>query len=142
MAKVLERVGKAIDTLSGVYCYIGMTAVFIFGILITFEAVARFFGFATIWIHWGSIAVIATIPFFTAPYVMREFRHVRVSIFEEWMQPHTRIYSQLFGYFMFFSISFMVHDMETIKAKCLTVGSIFAVDILCLLIFCFGLKWI
>ncbi len=101
MAKVLERAGKTVDTLSGVYCYIGMTAVFIFGILITFEAVARFFGFATIWIHWGSIAVIATIPFFTAPYVMREFRHVRVSIFEEWMRPHTRIYSQLFGYFMF-----------------------------------------
>src|SRR4030043_543360 len=99
--RILKSLGKAIDTASGIYCYIGMAIVFLYGFLITFEAIARYFGFVTAWIHWGAIAVIATISFFTAPYVMREFRHVRVSIFEQLMPPRTRIYSQLFGYFIF-----------------------------------------
>ena len=97
----LQRTGKGIDIASGVYCFIGMSAVFIFGFLLTFEAIARFFRFSTIWIYWGSCAVIALIPFFTAPYAMRQFQHVRVSLFEQWMAPRTAIWSQLFGWFMF-----------------------------------------
>jgi C4-dicarboxylate transporter DctM subunit len=106
MKHTLERLGKAIDTASGIYCYIGMTIIFLYSFLLTFEAIARYFGFITAWIHWGAIAVIATISFFTAPYCMREFRHVRVSLFEQMMPPRTRIYSQLFGYliFLFFCV--------------------------------------
>jgi len=99
--RVVQRLPKAIDAASGVYCFIGMAAVFIFAFLLSFEAIARFFGFTTLWIHWGSIVVIATISFFTAAYAMREFLHVRVSIFENLMPPRTRVYSQLFGYSIF-----------------------------------------
>ena len=101
MKLTLERLGKVIDTASGIYCYIGMAIIFLYSFLLTFEAIARYFGFITVWIHWGAIAVIACISFFTAPYVMREFRHVRVAIFEQLMPPRTKIYSQLFGYFIF-----------------------------------------
>lgn len=48
----------------------------------------------------------------------------------------------LFGYFHFFIISFWVFDMESIKKKAITVGSIFAFDIFCLILFGFILKWI
>jgi len=98
---VLERTGKGIDTASAVYCFIGMSAVFIFGFLLTFEAITRFFGYSTIWIYWGSCAVIALIPFFTAPHSMRHFQHVRVNIFEQLMAPRTALWSQLYGWFMF-----------------------------------------
>jgi hypothetical protein len=46
------------------------------------------------------------------------------------------------GYFLFFMISFRVHDMETIRKKIMTVGSIFAVDAACIAIFGFALKWL
>lgn len=46
------------------------------------------------------------------------------------------------GYFLFFMITFMVHDMESLKKKITTVGAIFAVDAACIVIFGFALKWI
>ncbi|HOO56916.1 MAG TPA: hypothetical protein PLN69_08840 [bacterium] len=46
------------------------------------------------------------------------------------------------GYFMFFMISFRVHDMETLKQKFITVGSLLGLDVICLLVFCLALKWI
>ena len=82
-----------------------MTIIFLYGFLLTFEAIARYLGFITLWIHWGAIAVIATIPFFTAAYVQREWRHVRVALFEQFMPGRTRIYSQLFGYLIFLIFS-------------------------------------
>ena len=48
----------------------------------------------------------------------------------------------LLGYFHFFIISFWVHDMETIKKKAITIGVIYAVDILAILIFGVFLGWI
>jgi hypothetical protein len=48
----------------------------------------------------------------------------------------------LFGYLPFFLISFWVFDMETIKSKVITVAAIYAVDIVCLIIFVGILKWI
>ncbi|NQT24322.1 hypothetical protein HQ585_03105 [candidate division KSB1 bacterium] len=48
----------------------------------------------------------------------------------------------LFGYLPFFLVSFWVFDMETVKKKIITVGSIFAFDFLLILIFGFILKWI
>ena len=46
------------------------------------------------------------------------------------------------GYFLFFSISFMVHDMQPMSRKIVTVDSIFAVNIACLVLFLGVLKWI
>lgn len=46
------------------------------------------------------------------------------------------------GYFLFFTISFRVHDMKTIGQRCAVVGSILAVDALCLALFMGFLKWI
>jgi hypothetical protein len=48
----------------------------------------------------------------------------------------------LCGYFHFFLVSFWVHDMEKIKNKAITVGAIFAVDIIALVVFGGILRWI
>ncbi len=48
----------------------------------------------------------------------------------------------LFGYLHFFLVSYWVHDMESVKKKAITVGVIFAVDILCIVIFGVMLQWI
>ena len=48
----------------------------------------------------------------------------------------------LFGYFHFFIVSYWVHDMETVKKKVTTVGIIYAVDVVCILLFGVILKWI
>jgi hypothetical protein len=48
----------------------------------------------------------------------------------------------LFGYLHFFLVSFWVHDMATLRKKALTVGIIFGVDIVALIVFGGILKWI
>ena len=48
----------------------------------------------------------------------------------------------LIGYLTFFLVSFWVHDMKTIRSKVITVGAIFGVDILAIIIFGFILNWI
>jgi hypothetical protein len=48
----------------------------------------------------------------------------------------------LIGYLPFFLVSFWVHDMESVKSKIITVGVIFAVDILAILIFGVALGWL
>jgi len=48
----------------------------------------------------------------------------------------------LFGYAHFFLISFWVHDMKTIKAKATTVGVIYAVDVVAILVCGVFLGWI
>ncbi|MEJ2038536.1 MAG: hypothetical protein P8X55_06330 [Desulfosarcinaceae bacterium] len=48
----------------------------------------------------------------------------------------------LIGYLPFFLVSFRVHDMKTIRAKAATVGVIYAVDGLAILIFGPVLGWI
>jgi len=48
----------------------------------------------------------------------------------------------LFGYLTFFLVSFWVHDMQSIKSKAITVGVIFAVDIVAILVFGVMLQWI
>jgi hypothetical protein len=48
----------------------------------------------------------------------------------------------LFGYFHFFLVSFWVHDMDSIKKKAITIGVIYAVDILAIFIFGVALNWI
>ena len=48
----------------------------------------------------------------------------------------------LIGYLTFFLVSFWVHDMKTIRSKVITVGVIFGVDILAIIIFGFILNWI
>jgi len=48
----------------------------------------------------------------------------------------------LFGYLHFFLISFWVHDLESMKKKVTVVGIIFAVDLICILLFGVVLGWI
>ena len=48
----------------------------------------------------------------------------------------------LFGYLHFFLVSFWVFDMETVKKKAITVGAIFAFDILLVVVFGVILNWI
>ena len=48
----------------------------------------------------------------------------------------------LIGYLPFFLVSFWVHDMKLVRRKILAVGTIFAVDILALLVFGVALRWI
>jgi hypothetical protein len=48
----------------------------------------------------------------------------------------------LFGYLTFFVVSFWVHDMTSIRSKITTVGFIYAVDGLGLLLFGAVLGWI
>ncbi|MFC1850772.1 hypothetical protein ACFL27_11315 [candidate division CSSED10-310 bacterium] len=46
------------------------------------------------------------------------------------------------GYLHFNLVAFWVYDMESVKKKAITVGSIFAFDIVCLVLFVGILKWI
>ena len=48
----------------------------------------------------------------------------------------------LFGYLTFFIVAFWVHDMKTLKAKLITVGTIWAVVLLSLILFIPVLRWI
>ena len=48
----------------------------------------------------------------------------------------------LIGYFYFFLVAFWVHDMKTVRSKAITVGVIYAVDIVALIVFGCILKWI
>jgi len=48
----------------------------------------------------------------------------------------------LFGYLHFFLVSYWVHDMKTVRAKVITVGSIFGIVIVAALIFGPILGWI
>ncbi len=48
----------------------------------------------------------------------------------------------LFGYLHFFLVSFWVHDMESVRKKAITVGAIFGVDLVCILVFGLILEWI
>jgi len=48
----------------------------------------------------------------------------------------------LIGYLPFFLVSFWVYDMESIKKKVITVGSILGFDLICLVVFGGVLSWI
>jgi hypothetical protein len=48
----------------------------------------------------------------------------------------------LFGYLTFFVVSAWVYDMPSIRQKAVTVGAIFAFDIICLVTFVGLLRWI
>lgn len=46
------------------------------------------------------------------------------------------------GYFLFFTISFLIHDMNNTRRQTLAVGAMLTVDALCLVVFGGMLKWI
>jgi len=48
----------------------------------------------------------------------------------------------LIGYLPFFLVSFWVFDMKSLRQKIATVGAIYAVDIVCLVLFVGILRWI
>ena len=59
-----------------------------------------------------------------------------------WWDTNTPWLIFLFGYLHFFVVAFWVHDMDTMKKKIITVGIIWAIAILLVLIFGLGLNWI
>jgi hypothetical protein len=48
----------------------------------------------------------------------------------------------LIGYLPFFLVSFWVHDMETVRQKAITVGTLFSIDLVALVLFAGVLAWI
>ncbi|MBC7259858.1 MAG: hypothetical protein H5T65_11490 [Chloroflexi bacterium] len=48
----------------------------------------------------------------------------------------------LIGYLPFFLVSFWVYDMESVRKKAITVGSILGFDLICLILFAGILRWI
>jgi hypothetical protein len=48
----------------------------------------------------------------------------------------------LVGYLPFFLVAFWVFDMESVRKKMITVGSILGFDVICLIVFMGILKWI
>ncbi|WP_027502421.1 hypothetical protein [Rhodococcus sp. UNC363MFTsu5.1] len=52
-----------------------------------------------------------------------------------WWQPEFPFLIWLIGYVPFFAVCFWVHDMKTVRAKAITVGTIFGIDALALIIF-------
>jgi hypothetical protein len=48
----------------------------------------------------------------------------------------------LIGYLPFFLVSFWVHDMERVQSKIVTVGVIYAVNLVAIFVFGVGLHWI
>ena len=59
-----------------------------------------------------------------------------------WWNRGMPLFIFLFGYLWFFVFAFWVHDMPTMKQKLQTVGALWAVDILSLMLFAGILKWI
>lgn len=59
-----------------------------------------------------------------------------------WWQSYCPWLILLIGYMPFITMCYLVHDMKTIKSKLITVGTIFAVDIIGLIVFGAILKWI
>jgi C4-dicarboxylate transporter DctM subunit len=98
---ILRRLGKAVDTVSSVYCYIGMTASFLIGFAIVIDIITRRFGVSQPYVYFFATVIIATIPFWTSAYGMRYGLHVRVTVLENLMPPRTRLYSKLFGFVFF-----------------------------------------
>jgi hypothetical protein len=48
----------------------------------------------------------------------------------------------IFGYLHFFVVAFWVHDMKSVRSKAVTVGSIYAFDAVCLILFGPILGWL
>jgi hypothetical protein len=48
----------------------------------------------------------------------------------------------LFGYLHFFLVSYWVHDMKTMRSKLITVGTIWTVDLIAILVFGVALGWL
>jgi hypothetical protein len=48
----------------------------------------------------------------------------------------------IFGYLHFFVVAFWVHDMKSVRSKAVTVGSIYAFDAICLVLFGPILGWL
>ncbi len=59
-----------------------------------------------------------------------------------WWSTSSPIPIVLFGYLHFFLISYWVHDMKSVRSKVITVGVIFAVDIVAAILFGLILGWI
>jgi hypothetical protein len=60
----------------------------------------------------------------------------------KWWSATSPIPIVLFGYLQFPLVSYWVHDMRTIRAKVITVGSIFAFDAVTLVVFGAFLGWL
>lgn len=59
-----------------------------------------------------------------------------------WWNARSPLLIWLIGYFYFFAVAYLVYDMKTIRSKVITVGAIFSLDIVCLVVFIGVLHWI
>ena len=59
-----------------------------------------------------------------------------------WWDANTPWLIFLFGYLTFFVVAFWVHDMDSLKKKVTTVGTIWGIVLLLVLVFGVGLHWI
>ena len=59
-----------------------------------------------------------------------------------WGAPGKNAYLILIGYLPFFLVSFRVHDLDSVRKKVFTAGTILRVDLAGLLVFGVFLKWI
>lgn len=59
-----------------------------------------------------------------------------------WWDANTPWLIFLFGYLHFFLVSFWVHDMESVKKKVIFVSSLFAFDLVLILVFGVWLGWL
>jgi hypothetical protein len=59
-----------------------------------------------------------------------------------WWSARSPIPIFLFGYLHFFLIAFWVHDMASMRSRVTAVGSIYAFNLVCVLIFGVGLGWL
>jgi len=104
---IFSRIGKVIDWFSSAWCYTGLTFNFVIGFAIVVDVILRKMGIGNPYVYfWGTVA-IATLPFWVSAYGMRKGIHVRVTVLENMMPPATRLYSQIFGYFMFMAFIFI-----------------------------------
>ncbi|MBW2422110.1 MAG: hypothetical protein JRH19_26495 [Deltaproteobacteria bacterium] len=59
-----------------------------------------------------------------------------------WWSARSPIPIFLFGYLHFFLVAFWVHDMESMRRRVTVVGSIYAFNLVCILVFGVWLSWI
>lgn len=59
-----------------------------------------------------------------------------------WWSAKSPLLIWLIGYFYFFAVAYLVYDMKTIRSKVITVGAIFSLDVVCLVVFIGVLHWI
>ena len=59
-----------------------------------------------------------------------------------WWTAKFPLFIWILGYGWFYAITYWVHDMKTVKAKAITVGTLLGLDVVCMVVFAGILGWI